>query len=562
MGIVRYLLELIGDFGGRLSLLILYAWVLVRFAKRSTENPVQHDGKFISNNPRILRALKRMALPLSSVGIIAAALWSVPLAQTLSGEEATFLLQLVIGFVVFILVGFSSLLIMFVWFWRIGLKPSLLVRVVPLIIFIFVLIIGSILFLDLKPNEISAIRWFASKGAGALKAVAENLWVLPLLMTMLALPLFLVYILRNWTVELFPLWKANGEEQVWDQEARRLAVEYCIGFFTTRPKPTHFLENGEMIERVKGNPFLGSGPGLVVTEPENILAVRDSSGFKRFVGPGAAFLGVNSVDIPYAVVDLQKQFRLTRIHTLTRDGVEISVPCSSMFRIDAGDEKVAFGRPWPYRVRAAFLALHAASEVNPDRNSVLEENEIIPWEELPLRTATAKLEQVVAGYTLDELYGTKKSSPLTTLPRKEITREVRTYVRKKMAPVGIKVLGGGVGAALIPLDEKVTQQRVDTWKAQWADKLEVQEGKATGAYLREAERVRVRILNELFQLACRLEESGGENKKALLAARLLEMLDNIARGPGLERLLPEQVQSYYELERRRSADEQSGQEET
>jgi hypothetical protein len=132
-------------------------------------------------------------------------------------------------------------------------------------------------------------------------------------------------------------------------------------------------------------------------------------------------------------------------------------------------------------------------------------------------------------------------------------------VREKMSKVGIRVLGGGVGAKLQPLDKEVTQQRVDTWKAGWAEKLELQEGRATAAYLREAERVRINILNELFDLARRLGESSMENKKALLAARLLEMLENIARSPGMERLIPE---SYYEQVQRLSfGDSQSDQEE-
>ena len=545
--------------------LCLFVFLLDRLAKRGYESPVQHEGEFINSDPRIFRAILRIGLPLLSIGAILAvsgyALLQGPLTQTLGVESGLFsrLLQPVVFIEILILGWLPSLLLVFVWFWRMGLKPSIIILGILTILCVALIVVGGILLLEQLILVESPTQWLITWLGSLLSGITANLWVFPLSIMVVAPPLFLVYILRDWTIELFPIWKREGEDQPWSREERRLAGQYCIGFFSTLPKPATFVKSGEMVEQIKGNPFFGTGPGLVITEPENIVAIRDSEGFKRFVGPGAAFIGMKGPDVPYAVLDLQKQFRLARINAITRDGVEISVPCSSMFKIDAGNEKVKFGKPWPYRVRAAFQVLHAAREVNPTNTSILEDQAVTSWTELPLRTATSKLEQLVAGYTLDDLYATKRSSPVETLPRKEITKELRTYVREKMAKVGISVLGGGVGAALIPQDEEITNQRVDTWKAQWAEKLEVEEGKATGAYLREAERVRISILNELFQMARQLGESSVENKKALLAARLLEMLDNIARAPGMDRLLPEQVQSYYEFQKRYAADEQSSQ---
>jgi hypothetical protein len=387
--------------------------------------------------------------------------------------------------------------------------------------------------------------------------------------------MFLVYIIRYWSVELFSL-KARSvkkesekeseeekekkgvesEEIQWNPEDRRLAAQYFIGFFTTLPKPSHVVEKGQLENRIKGHTFLGTGPGLVIAELTNIVAVRSSAEFRRFVGPGGEFTSVEKVDIPYAVMDLQKQFRVTRIEAMTRDGILISVPCSSMFKIDAGNEAFKLGRSWPYRDYAAFLALQNAHEVNTSEKSFFDENDASSWTELPLNTAKPKLEQLVARYTLDELYATKKTFPLTKLPRKEITEDLRAYVWEKMDEVGINVLGGGVGAALIPRSKKIIEQRVDTWKAGWAETLELQEGKASAVYLRESERVRISILNELIELGHELNQTSIENKRVLLAARLLETLENIARNPEMERLLPEQrIESIGEEERRLLKDE-------
>jgi hypothetical protein len=138
----------------------------------------------------------------------------------------------------------------------------------------------------------------------------------------------------------------------------------------------------------------------------------------------------------------------------------------------------------------------------------------------------------VARYTLDELYGTKKTDLLIKLPRKEITEELREYLNEKMEEVGITILGGGVGAELIPKNEKIVEQRVNTWKAGWAERLETQQGESEAVYLRESERVRIRILNELIELAQIVKKTSDDNKRALLTARLMEMLGNIARDLG------------------------------
>ena len=536
----------------RLVGLGLYIGGLLYLTQRNCENPVKHEGDFIRSNSRIWNVMKRVALPLLGPAILMAFWGYIPLYNQLSTVFGTVLgaSRLISLLVIFLTVVKAllatlvpSLLIVALWVWVMGLKPSFIGRLIFVISLVGVFGFSISQFISGVRGEDPVLLW-----AGQIRDYG---WMLPFLIAACGPPLFLIYVLHNWTVNLFPIEA--------DEAERKYAAQYLLGFFTTLPKPTYFVQEGEKKDRIKGNPFLGTGPGLVVTEPDNIVAVRSSREFKRFVGPGLAFTGVKGADIPYAVVDLQKQFRITRIDTMTRDGVMISVPCSSMFRIDAGKQKVKFGKPWPYRERAAYLALHGAQEVNPTRKSFLDENEVVSWKELPLRTATLQLEKLVAGYTLDELYGTKRAYPLATLPRQDITAELREYVREKMAKVGIKGLGGGGGAKLQPLEDEVTKQRVDTWKAGWAEKLELQEGKATAAYLREAERVRVSILNELFELARKLGESSRANKKALLAARLLEMLENIARSPGMERLLPE---SYYErVQNLGLNDKQSDQEE-
>ncbi|MGC9398527.1 MAG: hypothetical protein ACP5HM_05260 [Anaerolineae bacterium] len=526
---------------------VLYVlWVISRVQRRC-EAPPSPDGSFVRQENRFFNLVFQLQIPLLSLGGIIA-VWGGGLLE-LGAWGLIWLLFTPVGF---------WLLLQWMSTRKVPLKPSLQGSLI--------LPLSFLILLTASAAMLVAVQIFPpGKFGGDLRHLS---WFLPRLVAVLGPPLFLIYIIRHWTADLLPLRPGPNEEEDgkgsyrWSKETQWLAAQYLLGFFSGLPKPTHVVEDGELKERIKGNPFLGTGPGLVITEPENVVAVRESSKFKRFVGPGGEFTGVTGPDIAYAVLDLQTQFRVTRIDAMTRDGITLSVPCSSIFKIDAGGQQVELGKPWPYRERAAYLALHTAQEVNPAAKSLLEEHEAVSWKELPLNTAKPKLEQLIAGYTLDELYATKRRPPIAQLPRKEITQTLRAYVRQQMEKVGIAVRGGGVGAALIPHDEEITRQRVDTWKASWAEKLEMQEGKAAAVYLEEAERVRVSILNELIELARELNETGAANKQVLLSARLLEMLENIARNPEIERLKPEQrVESKKDEEevlRRRQESEEQG----
>ena len=58
-----------------------------------------------------------------------------------------------------------------------------------------------------------------------------------------------------------------------DQEHRWLtAAKLFVGFYTTFPKPVWVIEDGKAETRIRGNHFLGFGPGWLMTEPEKTRA--------------------------------------------------------------------------------------------------------------------------------------------------------------------------------------------------------------------------------------------------------------------------------------------------
>ena len=103
-----------------------------------------------------------------------------------------------------------------------------------------------------------------------------------------------------------------------DQHKRMLRIlQLFTGFFTTFPKPSWIVENGEVKTRIQGNTFFGVGPGWLMTEPENLVVLKGSTKIGRIIGPDAVF--TRTAESPYQVIDLRNQIRVTRVDARTQD---------------------------------------------------------------------------------------------------------------------------------------------------------------------------------------------------------------------------------------------------
>ncbi|MBN1877166.1 MAG: hypothetical protein JXA33_23285 [Anaerolineae bacterium] len=380
-----------------------------------------------------------------------------------------------------------------------------------------------------------------------LLAETSFLLIFLFLMNLVLPPLITLAWIFLWAPAMLPI----TPEQATDI---RKVLAHFTGFFTTYPKSSLVVVKGKVQTRIPGNPFLGTGPGLIVTEPENVAVIKASSKIGGFAGPGPAFTEAN--ETVESVIDLRQQLRGTKVKAMTRDGITVELPISSIFRIDAGQNSPKLGEPWPYHSSAAYTALFAA-EVNPEGKTPLDAHHSRPWEDLPLEVATHKLKQVVSRYSLDELYGTLGRGA-TTLPRAALGKEVRQYVINELEPKGIKIDGGGVGNKIKPVDSGVTQQRIDTWKAQWIQKVMENMGLASAERYSTLQRAQSEVWAEFLQGFIKqseaLKKAGDSVSATLMTLQLLETLEQIARDPKVRPLLPESAQSTMKGLRMRIAD--------
>lgn len=380
--------------------------------------------------------------------------------------------------------------------------------------------------------------------------------LLPALFFILAPPALMLFLLYIWGPEILPL--SPEEKNAHRNDVARL----LSAFWTTFGKPSTVIVDGDAQQRVAGNPFLGVGPGLMITEPENMVILRDGSQLAGIVDPGVNFVGYTSATVVEHVVDLFKQFRVEKeVEAVTKDGITIHAPISSIFSIAGSRPPTEPGQPWQYHRNAAFKAC-SVQEVNPEGRTPLDAHHARSWKDLPLQIAMPRLKQRLAAYTLDELYGAQEPTNAPLL-RMKLGKEMQDFVKAEIEPLGLEVSGGGMGNKISAVDPKVTKQRIENWKATWMRKVLVNESKAQAAYLTQLGRVRGKVLSEmlhqLVEQSQRFQDLEDPEKKRALAAllnlRLMETLDEIARDPEVEPLLPEPVaRRMLEMRKRREDD--------
>lgn len=343
-----------------------------------------------------------------------------------------------------------------------------------------------------------------------------------------------------------------------DQPKRALRLlQHFTGFFTTFPKPSWMVEDGQVKTRIKGNPFFGVGPGWLMTEPENLVVLKGGTDIKRVVGPGVLF--TETAESPHQVIDLRNQIRITRVDARTQDGIEVNLPISSLFRIDPGYKTISMEgltnqEPWPYRHQRDVYQIVFYEEVDPTGKTPLEAYQVRPWDDIPLKAALNRVKQVIPEYSLEQLYSlvpergtidpvSGKIIPETgDLTRTTIGAAVRETVRATVEPLGFQILGGGIGNKIVPTNPDVIKQRVEAWKASWMSKVMDWETEAQIKNLKDLSRIRsdarVELLTQILQqTSMRLEDK--ENAGRYVAHHLLENLLHLARNSQVKELLPE-----------------------
>ncbi len=497
----------------RLALLAIYMGAYLVLQRYLRDHPPRFKGAFVEPLERLGWALLRMLGPL---------LWFLPVWLWL-GMVRPLSLGMVVSF------GFFIPLFVFLTFlWLVGAFPSFAKAQVSAII--AWLVWGGCLLIVL-------ITFYAlGKKLLSTPTSLSDILKLLLFFIFLASPLLLAFgMLLVGASEIIPV--PDDEKH-----ALRQRLQMLTGFFSTFPKPVWVVEDGVVKTNIQGHTFYGIGPGWIMTEPENVVLIKGSSNLRRVAGPGVALTA--STESPYQVLDLRNQFRVTRMTAMTRDGIEINLPISSLFRIDRGAGKIDLQSlerqaPWPYRNQQTIFKLVLAQEVDPTGKTPLEAHQAKPWDEIPLKVASNQLKQVVPEYSLEDIYSIEPQSQ--TLTRLVIAGRVRQVVKDTVEPLGLEILGGSVGNKVVPVNDEVIKQRVEAWKARWINKMLEWQAHTEARRLESLTKVRSKARAEvLTRVLAQIQElKDPEMTDEFVAYYLLENLIHMAHDGRVQRMLPE-----------------------
>lgn len=263
------------------------------------------------------------------------------------------------------------------------------------------------------------------------------------------------------------------------------------------------------------------GPGQVMVPTGHVLVTELNGRFHRILPAGKHKL--DRYEYIHAVLDLQPQQRvLDEFAAYSRDGLELRVGLSIVYRIQSGSDAATRDNPYPYDETAVRAAAYAQTVLDNKGN-------VATWEDTPLNMAKGTLIAILAGFRLDEIMtpATAGEEPYRTL-RNELMRQLGL----KLHNLGIHLQS--VGIHRIDLPDGVTDQYIDYWKSHWESQmlLDVTEGRATAdekmeVAKAEAEIMMIQAIQEGVQRAKR--EGATAHMEEVVALRLVEALEQMAR---------------------------------
>ncbi len=219
--------------------------------------------------------------------------------------------------------------------------------------------------------------------------------------------------------------------------------------------------------------------GAVLWIWDNIF-IKIWEGIKEFFHPSEEKLILDKSETVRGVVDLRTQARTEeKIPAMTRDGLPIEVDLYVTFQVERHGSP-SLENPYPALEPAIYRVVYNAAVLD-DHLSYWDN-----WKDIPLYYLKMRLRDVVAQYTLNELYehnpelGDSDDSAerqWLQIPRRRIAadlldQEIITYLRRNL---GIELIPGGSGIGNIAFtDPKVREQVWNQWRRQRDQQLDRQ----------------------------------------------------------------------------------------
>jgi hypothetical protein len=277
-----------------------------------------------------------------------------------------------------------------------------------------------------------------------------------------------------------------------------------------------------------------------------------------------------------------------RVVTLEKRGNGFQRVISFLDELDENDRKeihelaLRTGKQADQPIYQAFAPLPNTGKQGFNRDRVFSavfaqaknaKQQVLPWHELPIRVAASFYRELLLQINFDDLYDVKEKGkfPLPEYKSKlrlkmrnngilafRLVQHVtgtplargRIYAEKDLAVSqprtlttskllrdrGIKVIFSGFGD-LIPVNDLVYQQRLETWRIPWEEELDQNNANTDLQAIRVSSRARSQAQQDLWRNLKQLLEQNEYTEEAM-AMRILQSLEEAAADPKTQALLP------------------------
>jgi len=375
-----------------------------------------------------------------------------------------------------------------------------------------------------RSGRFAANAWYGFATLSVLGYLAAGSWIGLLTIT---LPAYLLF----WWGLYFVAHQILPLRDPKDRVERRKAFRALITFNMGTNYPYYFVDEFSQPEkRGDGNSFLTffAGPGFVNTNCDHTAYISRGIAVSGVCEPGLTFTG--TYDLEPRILDLRPQVRGFPVEALTKDGIPVKVPTFVPCRIDPGNETPHLGESFPFRKKAVYSLLnHELVERKQDKKQSGKKHEWVggPTDGLIPLIARPIVQDIISRYTIDDLCAAHDPAKD---PRVEIAAEMRDRVREALKPLGLYLLGGGIGN-LEPQNENIKARRLANWRTRWEGEIldQMSEAQASRMYL--TERARAEVEAEIVELFRRVTR-GTQKLDLALALRFIDTLGDIFAADG------------------------------
>jgi regulator of protease activity HflC (stomatin/prohibitin superfamily) len=293
--------------------------------------------------------------------------------------------------------------------------------------------------------------------------------------------------------------------------------------------PYHVMEDEALVERVPGNPYgqLFAGPGIVLTGPAHAPVLWDGRKFRKVGQPGLTF--TEPYETIYQVVDLRPQLRSFYVDATTRDGIRVRVLTFISFKLHAEGPGPDFETSFPLDKDSVYRAVW---------EQFVEHGQRIAWDRVPAIEATRQLQKIIGRYRCDELC--EPFDPDQD-PRIDIQKSLLRQLRQELQAKGIEVIGTGI-SNLLPADERVLENRIEAWQAEWERRIMATLGEGRANAILEIERAHARAQADMISVIREIvEQHYGVDPDVvadMACLRFIEALEEMASSPQVQEALP------------------------